>query len=414
MKIAMATEYFWPHDQGGSEWSTYYQAQYLINHGHEVIVITPNYNSKTAEVWKGIKIIRFPFIKMKNDNGTLSPFWHTNLFWITISAFYLIKICFSEKINVLHVQGKYFSPAAFLSRLILKVPAIITVRDYQLICNYGFCIWHKNRSCNFKEYFSNDFIRYYDDYVSNHNLITLMLNIVFALRARLITKIYSYFAKKLDRVVCISHAQAKIYKSNGFDNLSVIYNPMKFEKINDKTKTKTIIYAGRLTPGKGLGLLFSASLAFFKVYPKYKLLVIGEGFLKSSLKEFVKKNNIQQNIIFMGKITHHVLLKHYSKAIISIVPSIWPEPFGRSALESLSQGTPSVVTNRGGLPEIVVNGKIGFVCKTNLTDFTKKLIQSIEQNKKLYLNIKKNYKYLKNKFEKENNQMYIDLYKSLI
>ena len=81
MKIAMATEYFWPYDIGGSEWSTYYLAKELVNKGFEVIVITPNYGTKEVEIFENIKIIRFPFYKKIKDNKQISPYWHTGFPW---------------------------------------------------------------------------------------------------------------------------------------------------------------------------------------------------------------------------------------------------------------------------------------------------------------------------------------------
>ncbi len=44
-----------------------------------------------------------------------------------------------------------------------------------------------------------------------------------------------------------------------------------------------------------------------------------------------------------------------------IVPSEWPEPFGRVAVEALAKGTPVIAANIGGLSEIVTEGRTGFL-----------------------------------------------------
>lgn len=49
----------------------------------------------------------------------------------------------------------------------------------------------------------------------------------------------------------------------------------------------------------------------------------------------------------------------YSKTKVLLVPSIWPEPFGRVCVEAMANGIPSIVSNRGGLPEVV--GDAGIV-----------------------------------------------------
>lgn len=58
--------------------------------------------------------------------------------------------------------------------------------------------------------------------------------------------------------------------------------------------------------------------------------------------------------------------KIYSQTRITLVPSTWFEPFGRVVIESMSNGIPCIVSNRGGLPETV--GNVGLVTDVNDTD----------------------------------------------
>jgi glycosyltransferase involved in cell wall biosynthesis len=48
----------------------------------------------------------------------------------------------------------------------------------------------------------------------------------------------------------------------------------------------------------------------------------------------------------------------YSKTKVLLVPSIWPEPFGRVCVEAMLNGIPTIVSKRGGLPEVVSNAGI--------------------------------------------------------
>src|SRR3989344_3951875 len=250
MKIAMVTEYFMPHDLGGSEWSTYYLARELIKKGHQVIVITPNYGAQPREVFEKIKIVRFPFFKKIKNNKPVSPYWHTGFPWLVVSAFYLIKICKQESPDIIHLHGKYFAPTGLIAKLLLKIPVILTVRDYQLICGYGFCLWGKTKACGLLEYFTEDFSLYIKNYLKNPSVFALVLNFVFALNSRTVKIFYSFFAKKLDRLICTSESQREIYKTNGFKKIKVVYNPMKFSKVHFKQSSKNrIVYAGRWTPG---------------------------------------------------------------------------------------------------------------------------------------------------------------------
>ena len=414
MKILMLTEYFAPYDFGGSEWSTYYLAKELIKNGHQVIIVTPNYGTKSEEFFEKIKIVRFPFFKKIKNKSPVSPYWHTGLPWLIVSTFYLIKICKRESADIIHVQGKYFSPVAYFAKLILKIPAVLTVRDYQLICNYGFCIWGKTRACSLLEYFTKDFTFYIKNYLKTSSFFLTIANLFFAVNSRITKYFYSFFAKKLDLCICISRAQAKIYRENGFKKIKVIYNPMSFSKVDFKQDSeKQIVYAGRLTPGKGPVLLFEALPQVFKKFRNLKILIAGEGLLKDELKTIAKQNNFGEKIDFLGQLDHPKLLEIYSKSLLTVVPSIWPEPFGRVALESISQGTPVVATDKGGLKEIIDDSLTGYIAKVKSDSLSKAIIKGINNNSVLRLSIQRNYKNLQNKFQTENVKQYIKIYKGL-
>lgn len=411
----MPTEYFWPYDLGGSEWSTYYLAREIIKNGHQVIIVTPNYGAKDEEFMDGMKIVRFPFFKKIKNNAPISPYWHTGLLWLILSTFYLIKICRKEAVDIIHVQGKYYSPAAFFTKLLLRIPAILTVRDYQLICNYGFCIWEKTKACNWYEYFKKDFSFYIKNYLKNPSTPLITLNLFFAVNSRLTKAFYKFFAKRLNLLVCISKSQSEIYKKNGFKKVKVVYNSMQFSKIRFVNKPKKqVVYAGRLTPGKGIDVLFEALPRVFNRFKDLKILIAGEGFLKERLKKNAKKSGLDRNIDFLGKVKHDELLKIYSQSMLTIVPSIWPEPFGRVALESISAGTPAVVTNRGGLKEIVDDSLTGYIAKAESQSLSGAVIRAIDENSTLRANIRQNYADLKNKFQEENVKQYLKIYSNFI
>ncbi|MCR4312319.1 MAG: glycosyltransferase, partial [Candidatus Uhrbacteria bacterium] len=62
------------------------------------------------------------------------------------------------------------------------------------------------------------------------------------------------------------------------------------------------------------------------------------------------------------------------RAAVVVVPSMWYEPFGLVAVEAMAQSTPVIVSDRGGLPEIVQDGVSGLVFKAgDAKDLQKKL-----------------------------------------
>ena len=83
---------------------------------------------------------------------------------------------------------------------------------------------------------------------------------------------------------------------------------------------------------------------------------------------------------------HSEILKLYDKSSISVVPSKWDEPFGRTAMESAAYGCATITSNNGGLSE-TFNNEL-FLYKTN-SDELYKLINKLIKNKSFLEKIQK-------------------------
>ena len=68
-----------------------------------------------------------------------------------------------------------------------------------------------------------------------------------------------------------------------------------------------------------------------------------------------KYNFEHNNLKFTGWIPQDKVLEIYKKSSITIVPSLWEEPFGRSSLEAASHGNAVILSKKGGLPETINN-----------------------------------------------------------
>ena len=71
-----------------------------------------------------------------------------------------------------------------------------------------------------------------------------------------------------------------------------------------------------------------------------------------------------QQIEFLGEINHAQKIELLRNASITLFPITWQEPFGLVMVESMCVGTPVIAFNRGSAPEIIAQGKIGFICST--------------------------------------------------
>lgn len=120
-----------------------------------------------------------------------------------------------------------------------------------------------------------------------------------------------------------------------------------------------LLFSGRINREKGISELLDAFLSL-KELSNIKLLVIGSSFYGgsntedlfiNSLKE--KTDCISNRIHFTGFIPYNKMPDYLSLADVSVIPSIWDDPFPTTVLEAQAMGLPIITTRRGGIPEEV-------------------------------------------------------------
>jgi glycosyltransferase involved in cell wall biosynthesis len=139
---------------------------------------------------------------------------------------------------------------------------------------------------------------------------------------------------------------------------SVIYNsyapPRKIE-YHSRSKRITFGFIGRIDRRKGIEWLLKA-FADPRIGASASLIVAGDGEpdYVATLKSQVQRLEVK----FVGRRTPE---EFFSRIDVAVVPSIIDEALGRAILEAYAYGKPVIASNRGGIPEIVDNGKTGFL-----------------------------------------------------
>ena len=122
----------------------------------------------------------------------------------------------------------------------------------------------------------------------------------------------------------------------------VIYpsvNPQPISK-----KEKIITFVGRLNHSKGYDLFGKSIIKILNEFPKWKALSIGD---EDRRTIYINHKNHKE----LGFLKHKKTLDILNISEISVVPSRWEEPFGRTALEATSRGCATIISNKGGLIE---------------------------------------------------------------
>jgi glycosyltransferase involved in cell wall biosynthesis len=100
---------------------------------------------------------------------------------------------------------------------------------------------------------------------------------------------------------------------------------------------------------------FKDSIDLFVEVNKYP---VGNDYYDRVMKPLL---NCDKQIIYIGEINSEHKKQWYQHAKATLFPIQWGEPFGLVPVESMACGTPVIAFNRGAVPEIIVNGKTGFV-----------------------------------------------------
>lgn len=220
-----------------------------------------------------------------------------------------------------------------------------------------------------------------------------------SLMSRLSTYEANYIKKKkwydkVDLFICPSQFYADKLKEGNFTKSPVVCMrnplPLDTEYAVSESDGGYILYFGRLSAEKGVKNLIDAS-----VKAGVKLIILGTGPQEGELKEYAKDLN---GIEFKGFQSGTALTEYIKGARCVALPSEWYENGPYSAMEAMALGKPLIVSDKGGLPELVEDGKNGYVYKSKeeLVEALKKITtlpekeyksmseESVERAKKLF------------------------------
>ena len=252
------------------------------------------------------------------------------------------------------------------------------------------------------------------DYLIIHLIssLPLLILIFFKFETRFILRISGYpklnFLRKFlwklafKKIYCVTCPTKNTYeylkklKLVEVSKLKILYDPVIYLKEINKKKNELVnfenfyISVGRLTSQKNFLFLCKAIKELKQKYSEIKLLIAGNGEKKKEILNFIKKNNLEKNIILLGY--QENIFPYLKKAKGFILSSLWEDP-GFVLIEAGFCRTPVLSSDAWPGPiEIIENNYNGFIFKNNdIDDFIRnfsKLNESYDLNKLVYNNLK--------------------------
>ena len=375
MKILMLTWEYPPRVVGGISKVVYDLSHKMVKEGNEVTVVTykEGDNVKYYENDKGVEVYRV-------DNYMIRP--NNFIDWIMQLNFNMITkaneiINKNGKFDVIHAHDWLVAYSAKTIKESYNIPLISTIHATESGRNSGI---------------HDETQRYIND---SEWMLTYESSEVIVNSNYMKNEVQRLFGLPYDKINVIPNG----VNLQLFSNVNVDYD---FRRQYAMDNEKIILYVGRLVYEKGIQNLIAAMPKILDRYHDSKLIICGRGGMIDELREQVKYLGIDNKVYFAGYCDSKKMQKMYKCADVAVFPSTY-EPFGIVAIESMLSGTPTIVSDVGGLNEIVEHGVTGMKSyagnANSIADsvlallFDPKLCANISQN--AIKKVKENYNWAK-------------------
>ncbi len=368
MKILQINKFHYIH--GGADKIYLETGKCLKENGHEVAFFSMNNKNNQKSDWNNY------FIKNIDFNKKSGIFYKILISFKILYNFEakrkLEKLIKDFNPDVAHLHNIYhqISPSIISTLKKHKIPIVMTLHDYKLFCpNYKF--FNKGKICT--KCINGAYYNCVLNKCIKKSFVKSFLALLESYLHRKILKSY----EKIDLFIAPSKFMYNIAIRGGIpkNKLQVVYNFFE-NKNNFNTKNYKkdyFFYFGRLSEEKGIDVLFDT----FKK-SSLKLKIAGNGPLFHFYQDKIIENKIS-NIQFLGYKNKIELNKLILNAKAVIVPSIWYEVFGLSALEAMSLGSIVIASNIGGLAEIINDKKNGILFTPGNTNELYKILNNFHK-----------------------------------
>ncbi len=320
MKIALINNLYFPYNRGGAEVIVAKQIEKLKKSGHQVFLISTKAKNNLEENQdEKIYYINSNYYNLSKIPKFFRLFWHLNQF---------IKFKTNKKIkNILKEEKPDIVISHNLLGLSWQIPIILKklnikhyhfLHDIQLLHPGGLMIYNQE------------------------NLINTWP-----------AKLYQFFLRKAFnncyKVISPSKWLLDLHQQKNFFSKSKKEVKLNYElkniNISWPRKLNNFLFIGQLEKHKGIIFL----LKFFKDHPSSNLTIVGDGNLKKEVLCYEKK---YQNINYLDKLKKEAVLKQLQIHDSLIVPSLCYENSPTVIFEAISQNTPVIASELGGIVEL--------------------------------------------------------------
>ena len=356
MRIGIFTETYTPYISGLVT-SEVMLKKALEKKGHEVYVVTANLESFKYEYDEEEKVLKIPGIPTGIYDSRLSSIY-------PVRAVNKIK---SWNLDVIHSQTE-FAIGTF-ARIFAKQYNIALVHTYHTMYeDYIYYItkgYFKRSSKKLLEYFT----KFYCDTTATELIVPT-------------NKTYKLFKEKYKfkkniNIIPTGIEVERFYKEN--INQKEVNDLRKNLKLTKKDFV--ILFVGRLAEEKNVEFLIESEKDIQKKYKNIKLIIVGDGPDKEKYEEYTKKLNLEENIIFTGKVAWNDMPYYYQVANIFATASK-TETQGLTIIEAMASNVVPICMRDEAFQSMITEDLDGLFFETE-EEYKKQVFRLYENKEEL-------------------------------
>lgn len=332
LTVMMLSWEFPPRTIGGISSHVYYLSKSLARNGAKVYVVTCDFpGAPRHEVLDGVEVFRID--SYKNPSPDFATWVYLMNMNMQKEAAALAR-SLGDKVDLFHAHDWLVATAGIGLKHVFRRPLFATMHSTEIGRRNGINSDYERMIHETEAWLTHEAWKVIccSDYMVSH--------------------VRWAFGLPADKMIMIPNGvNADVYAGIKKNELS------QFRSRFALPEEKIVLFVGRLVYEKGVHVLVNAVP---KVLEKVnaKVIIVGNGYMKDQLSGIVKGMGISHKVLFTGFVDDETLRALQTCADVSVVPSLF-EPFGIVALEAMAAKSPLVVSDTGGLTEIVdhdVNG----------------------------------------------------------
>ena len=349
--------------EGGAERYVFNLSELLQKKGNVVIPFSMHHPKNDPSPYSDYFVSYFNPDQLRNS-GSLGQTLKTagRVIYNKEAQTKLAQLIEETKPDVAHIHSIYhhISPSIFKTLREFKIPVMMTLHDFKLVCPNIVFLDGKNKvceACRGKYFWMATLKKCFRESYGASLLVTLEATLHYLMNS---------YRGNVDMFHSPSAFLAKKISSYGYDHKPVKVLPYTLDVNSFQPhygESDYFVYAGRMSVEKGVLFLVDA----MRRVKGIKLYLIGTGPLDAEIKNRIEKYGLE-HVKQLGYQSGDELRRIISRAAFTVMPSLCHDNSPLAIYESLSLGNAILGSDNGGIPELIEQGKDGYIFKAGDED----------------------------------------------